>query len=55
LSAASRSVAGLKPLAAGNGVIGGPRAAGRGMIGGAVNGKSVLKASIDGTALRRRF
>jgi hypothetical protein len=46
---------GLKPLAAGNGVIGGPRAAGRGTIGGAVNGKSVLKASIDGTALRRRF
>jgi hypothetical protein len=55
LSAASRSVAGLKPLAAGNGVIGGPRAPGRGMIGGAVNGKSVLKASIDGTALRRRY
>jgi hypothetical protein len=49
------SAAGLKPLAAGNGAIGGPRAAARGTIGGAVNGKSVLKASIDGTALRRRF
>jgi hypothetical protein len=50
-----RSVAGLKPLAAGNGVIGGPRAAGRGVLGGTLNGKGALKASIDGTALRRRF
>src|SRR3984957_18390979 len=55
LSAASRSVAGIKPLAAGNGAIGGPRIAARGVIGGAVNGKSVIKSSIDGNALRRRF
>jgi hypothetical protein len=54
-SAAVRPLASLKPLTAGNGVIGGPHAAGRGMIGGAANGKNVLKASIDGTALRRRF
>jgi hypothetical protein len=54
-AAAGRSVAGPKALVAGNGVIGGPRAAGRGMIGGAANGKNVFKASIDGTALRRRF
>jgi hypothetical protein len=55
LSAARRSVAGIKPLAAGNGAIGGPRTAARGMLGGAVNGNRVLKASIDGNALRRRF
>jgi hypothetical protein len=55
LAAASGSVASPKALAAGNGVIGGPRAAGRGMIGGAANGKNVFKASIDGTAPRRRF
>jgi len=55
LSAASRSVVGIKPLAAGNGAIGGPRIAARGVIGGAVNGKSVIKSSIDGNALRRRF
>jgi hypothetical protein len=54
-AAASRSNASLKPLAAGNGVIGGPHASGRGMIGGPGNGNNVLKASIDGTALRRRF
>jgi hypothetical protein len=55
LSTANRSVARIMPLAAGNGAIGGPRITARGMIGGAVNGKSVLKASIDGNALRRRF
>jgi hypothetical protein len=55
LSTARRSVAGVKPLAAGNGAVGGPRTAVRGMLGGAVNGNSVLKASIDGNALRRRF
>jgi hypothetical protein len=51
--AASRPVAGLKAVA-GNGVIGGPLAPGRGMIGGPANGRTVIKASIDGTALRRR-
>jgi hypothetical protein len=55
LSTARRSVAGIKPLAAGNGAVGGPRTSARGMLGGAVNGNSVLKASIDGNALRRRF
>jgi len=43
LSAASR-----------NGVIGGARAPGRGMIGGPTNTRSVIKAGIDGSMLRRR-
>jgi hypothetical protein len=41
--------------AAGNGVLGGPHAASRGMIGGPANSKIATKASIDGTALHRRF
>lgn len=41
---------------AGNGVIGGPRAAGRGMIGGpAAIARPQLKASLDGSALHRRY
>jgi len=51
---ASRPVASLKALAS-NGVIGGPHAAGPGMVGGPATGKRVFNASIDGTALRRRF
>jgi hypothetical protein len=54
LVAARRPVVSLKALA-GNGVIGGPHAAGRGTLGGPAIGNSVVKASIDGTALRRRF
>jgi hypothetical protein len=37
-----------------NGVIGGVRAPGRGMIGGPANTRSVIKAGIDGSMLRRR-
>jgi len=50
---ASRSVAILKAVA-GNGIIGGPHASGGGTIGGPANGRTVIKASIDGSALRRR-
>jgi hypothetical protein len=38
-----------------NGVIGGPRVISHGVIGGPANMKPQLKASIDGSALRRRF
>jgi hypothetical protein len=51
---ANRPVASLK-AAPSNGVIGGVRTPGRGMIGGPVNTRSVLKAGIDGTTLRRGY
>lgn len=54
--ASSRPMPGLK-AAAGTAFIGGPRAPGGATIGGPANSRSVtiLKASINATALRRRF
>jgi hypothetical protein len=54
LSAASRPTAMLRATAVA-GAIGGPRAAGPGSLGGPANGKAVINASIDGSALHRRF
>ena len=58
-SAAALSVAGQLPASlkalGRNGVIGGPRAAGSGSVGGPANSKTVIKASIDGSWLHRRF
>jgi hypothetical protein len=53
LLAARRSAAAFKPQGA-NGVIGGPRAAGPGSLGGPANSKTVINASINGSAPRRR-
>jgi hypothetical protein len=53
LLAAHRSATTFKPQAA-NGVIGGPRAAGPGSVGGPTNSKTVINASINGSALRHR-
>jgi hypothetical protein len=36
-------------------VVGGPHTPGLGMIGGPANSRTVIKASIDGSALRRRY
>ena len=54
LPATRRSPASLKAQA-GNGVIGGPRAPGRGMLGGPANSSTMMRATINGTALHRRF
>jgi hypothetical protein len=53
LLAARQSATTFKPQGA-NGVIGGPRAAGSGSLGGPANSKSVINASINGSALRHR-
>jgi hypothetical protein len=53
VSAASRSTAILRPMAI-TGVIGGPRAAGPGSVGGPANSRTMINASINGSALRRR-
>jgi hypothetical protein len=45
----------LSKALAGHGVIGGAQAPGHGMLGGPVNSRTVPNASIDGSALRRRF
>jgi hypothetical protein len=51
---APRPPANLKALP-GNGVVGGPHTPGLGMIGGPAYSRIVNKASIDGSALRRRY
>jgi hypothetical protein len=51
--ATGRSSASLKP-ASGNGVVGGPHVPGGGFIGGPSNNRTVIKASIDGSAFHRR-
>jgi hypothetical protein len=51
---APRAPAHLKAMP-GNSVLGGPHTAGLGMIGGPANGRSISKASLDGSALRRRY
>jgi hypothetical protein len=50
---AARSIATLKP-STGNGVVGGPHVQRGGMIGGPGNSRSVMKASIDGSAFHHR-
>ena len=54
LLAGHRSVTPFKTQVA-NGVIGGARAAGPGSVGGPTNRKTVINASINGSALRHRY
>jgi hypothetical protein len=53
-SVGPRAPAHLKALP-GNSAVGGPHTPGLGMIGGPANGRNVSKASLDGSALRRRY
>jgi hypothetical protein len=51
---ATRQGAANLKLLAGNGVIGGPHIPSRGVVGGPANSRTVIKASIDGTAFHHR-